>query len=437
MVCLPHPLRAAAGLAVATLGARADDWPQWRGPQRDGVWRESGIIEQFPSPELKPVWTAAIGPGYSGPTVAGDRVYLTDRVTAPEQQERVRCFDRATGRPLWTHAYACTYRDIDYQLGPRAAVTVADGRAFAFGTMGHAHALDAATGKVLWARHLAADYDAKINTWAITGAPLVAGEVVIFQVGGAPDACLVALDVRTGLERWRALDGAASYSSPRLIRLGEREAVLAWTAFWLAAIDPATGQVWWKVPYKPVNMILNVADPVLDESGTRLFLSAFYDGARLYEVPRDASPPRELWARRGINERRTDALHSIIMTPLVRGGYAYGIDSYGEMRCLDLANGERVWEDTTLLANGRWATAHFVQHGERTWITTEKGEVVIARLTPAGFERISSAQFIVPQTALRQRTHPIAWSHPAYAQRSLFARNDSALVCISLAAPQR
>ena len=103
------------------------------------------------------------------------------------------------------------------------------------------------------------------------------------------------------------------------------------------------------------------------------------------------------------------------------------------MRCLNLTNGDRVWEDTTLLANGRWATAYFVQHGDRTWITTEKGEIVIAKLTPGGLERISSAPIITPETTLRNRTHPIAWSHPAYAHRSLFARNDSQLVCVSLA----
>jgi hypothetical protein len=141
-----------------------------------------------------------------------------------------------------------------------------------------------------------------------------------------------------------------------------------------------------------------------------------------------------LWQRTGVSERKTDALHSIIMTPIVREGHAYGIDSYGEMRCLNLETGDRVWEDTSLLANGRWATAHFVQHGDRTWITTEKGEIVIARLTPRGFERLSSARFITAETKLRGREHPIAWSHPAYAHRNLFARNDSQLVCISLAA---
>ena len=413
--------------------ARADDWPQWRGPQRDGVWRETGILTAFAQAELAPVWTAPVGPGYSGPTVAGDSVFVTDRVTAPAQQERVLCFERQTGRPRWSHAYPCVYRDVDYALGPRASVTVAEGRAFSFGTMGHAHAFEAATGRVLWARDLATELQANINTWGITSAPLVVRDLVIFQVGGQPDACLVALDVVTGRERWRALDGRASYSPPRLVRLGDRELVLAWTAHWLAGLEPETGKVLWKHAYKPKNMILNVPDPVLDEANRRIFLTAFYDGAHLFGVKTDDAAPELLWQRTGVSERKTDALHSIFMTPFIRDGHVYGIDSYGEMRCLNLANGDRVWEDTSLLANGRWATAHFVQQGERTWITTEKGEIVIARLTPRGFERLSSAKFITPETKLRGREHPIAWAHPAYAHRSLFARNDSQLVCISLA----
>ncbi len=438
MIRRASPLAFISALLLASTGsspALADDWPQWRGPARDGVWRETGILESFARPELKPMWTASIGPGYTGPTVAGEQVFLMDRVTAPQEQERVRCFDASTGQPLWSHAYSCVYRDVDYALGPRAAVTVAAGRAFSLGTMGHAHALDVVDGRVLWARDLATEYRAEINVWGVTAAPLVVGDVVIFQIGGQPDACVVALDVKTGRERWRALDGKASYSAPRLIRQGERDVVLAWTAHWLAGLNPATGEVYWKVPYKPKKMILNVPDPVLDETGANVLLTAFYDGSHLYALDPKFGPPELRWQRTGVSERKTDGLHSVIMTPVVRGGYAYGIDSYGEMRCLDLATGDRVWEDTSLLANGRWATAHFVQHGERTWITTEKGEIVIARLSPRGFERLSSAQFIAPDTRLRGRDHPIAWSHPAYAHRSLFARNDSQLIRISLAAP--
>lgn len=427
---------------VCTLGlslgimreAVADDWPQWRGPGRDGVWHETGVVEAFASPQLRPLWTAPVGAGYCGPTVAGDQVFVMDRTTSPEEQERVLCFDRKNGKALWTHAYACAYRDIDYALGPRASVTVADGRAFAFGTMGHATCLEVSEGKVLWARDLATELRAIINVWGVTAAPLVVGDLVIFQIGGQPDACLVALDVKTGQERWRALDGRASYSAPRLIQSGGRSAVLAWTGNWLACLDPVSGKVHWKEAFKPNKMVINVPDPVLDEIGGKVFLTSFYDGSFLFGLKPDFGKPDFIWQRKGMSERKTDALHSMIMTPLIREGHAYGIDSYGEMRCLNLATGDRVWEDTSLLANGRWATAYFVQNGDRTWITTEKGEIVIAKLTPQGFQRLSSAQFLTPNTTLRGRNHPIAWSHPAYAQKCLFARSDGELVCVSLAA---
>ncbi|HYF34566.1 MAG TPA: PQQ-binding-like beta-propeller repeat protein, partial [Prosthecobacter sp.] len=331
--------------------------------------------------------------------------------------------------------YACIYRDLDYALGPRAAVTVADGRAFAFGAMGHAHCLDVTDGKVLWSRDLASELRADIPIWGVTSAPVVAGDVAIFQIGGQPDACLVGVDVKTGKERWRALDGRASYSAPRLIEQDGRTALLAWTGNWLACLDPATGKVHWQEPFKPNKMVINVPDPILDEQGSKVFLTSFYDGSFLFGLKKDFAAPDLLWQRKGKSERDTDALHSIIMTPFIRDGHVYGIDSYGEMRCLNLATGDRVWSDTSLLTNGRWATAYFVQNGDRTWMTTEKGEIVIAKLTPQGFTRLSSAQFIAPGTTLRGRSHPIAWSHPAYAHKCLFARNDSELICIDLAKP--
>ena len=131
---LARTIKATSGLIpllfYLALSARAaaDDWPQWRGPNRDGQWHERGLVERFPASELQPRWKVEIGPGYSGPTVVNHRVYLTDRQTEPEQTERVLCFDAADGRLLWQHPYPCEYRGIGYEAGPRAAVTVDDGR---------------------------------------------------------------------------------------------------------------------------------------------------------------------------------------------------------------------------------------------------------------------------------------------------------------------
>jgi outer membrane protein assembly factor BamB len=197
-----------------TVVTHAEDWPQWRGPRRDGTWNETGIVDQFRSEQLPRKWTARIGPGYSGPTVAGGRVYVTDRLVEPEQVESVLCFDAETGKSLWSFTYEASY-SIGYSAGPRAAVSVDEGRAFALGAMGHLYCLDAATGKLLWKHDLNAEYKIRMPIWGITSSPLVDGDLLIVQVGGRDGACIVAFDKKTGAERWRALDDDAAYAAAR------------------------------------------------------------------------------------------------------------------------------------------------------------------------------------------------------------------------------
>ena len=148
--CLVLLFGLAIGSATCGRQLRGDDWPQWRGPTRDGVWKETGLVEKFSAPRLPLRWRAPIGSGYSGPTVAEGRVYVTDLQTDPSSVERVHCFDWQTGRNLWNFTYDCTYKNVGYMAGPRASVSIDDGRAYALGTMGHLHCLDAATGKLLW-----------------------------------------------------------------------------------------------------------------------------------------------------------------------------------------------------------------------------------------------------------------------------------------------
>ena len=170
-----------------------DEWPQWRGPNRDGVWRETGIVDKLPAGRIPLRWRAPIASGYTGPTVAGGRVFVMDRQVKPREVERVLCFDWQTGKPLWTDTYDCTY-EVSYPAGPRASVSIDEGRAYALGTMGHLHCYNAADGKILWAHDLKEEYKARVPTWGIAAAPLVDGELVILQIGGSNGACLVALD---------------------------------------------------------------------------------------------------------------------------------------------------------------------------------------------------------------------------------------------------
>jgi outer membrane protein assembly factor BamB len=422
------------GLAACGRQVMGDDWPQWRGPTRDGVWKETGLVEKFSAPQVPVRWRAAVGGGYCGPTVAEGRVYVSDRQTAPTAAERVQCFDWKTGRNLWSFSYDCAYKGVDYTAGPRACVSIDDGRAYALGTMGHLHCLDAATGKLLWKKEPGVDYEARVPVWGIASAPLVDGELVIVQLG-AKGACLMAWDKKTGAERWRALDDRTSYSAPIIIQQAGKRVLVCWTGENVVGLNPASGAVYWKYPYPPVQMIINVPSPVV--SADRLFLAGFFDGSLMLKLGQVEPRVEKLWGRRGASEQKTDALHCMIGTPYLEGDYVYGVDSYGELRCLDARTGDRKWEDLTAVPKARWATIHMVRNAGRVWMFNERGELLIATLSPQGFHEISRAKLIEPTTGQLPQRGGVCWSHPAFAYKHVFARNDRELVCASLAAEER
>lgn len=438
-----HFLRACLCLSGLTLSVPGPslvgaDWPEFRGIERRGTWEGANLIENFeglPDP-LPRVWTAPVGAGYSGPTVAGGGVFLMDRGLpgGGEEVERVVCVDRETGKEKWVHSYPCIYRGIDYGYGPRTSVTVRDGAAYALGMMGHLHALDAESGKVIWQRNLAADYRIDMPIWGLTSSPLVESGILVVQVSApAEGACFVGFDAKTGEEKWRALPDKGSYVSPVVIGQAGRRVLVAWSGQRLAGLDPATGKTLWELATPPNKMPINVPGPALDETGTRMFLGVFYDGSRLVELGQDAVTARELWHRQGINERNTDALHCMISPPYIRDGHVYGIDSYGQLRCLDLATGDRIWENLAAIPQGRWGTGFMVPEGERTWIVTERGEIVIARLTPEGYHEVDRARLIEPTTPLKQRPEgTVLWSYPAFAGTRVYVRSDRELICVEL-----
>ncbi len=416
-------------LSVAT--ARADDWPQWRGPTRDGIWRETGLVEKFDKPQLPIKWRAEIASGYSGPTVADGRVYITDRIATPVQIERVHCFDEKTGKNLWTFQYDCPYT-IGYEAGPRASVSVDGDRAYALGAMGNLLCFDVTKGRALWRKALAVEYDIQMPIWGIASSPLVYDDLVIVQIGGRPGACLVAFDKMTGKERWRAMDDDASYAAPILVDQAGRRELLCLTGQHLAGLDPKTGEVFWTLPFPPHKMVISISTPIIEND--RVFVTSFYDGSMMAELDKGKLAAHELWRRMGQDEKKTDALHSIISTPLWIGNYVYGVDSYGELRCLDGATGDRVWTSTDATPPARWSTIHMVRNGDREWLFNERGELIIAQLSPEGYKEISRTKLIDPTTDQLRQRGGVCWAHPAYANRSVFARNDKELVCASLAA---
>lgn len=412
-----------------SIAALADDWPDWRGPHRDGVWRETGIIEKFSHAQIAIKWRTAVGHGYSGPSVANGLVYLTDRM-AEKETERILCFDEKDGKQLWVHEYNAPYRGIGYPAGPRASVIIDENRAYALGAMGHFFCLDAQSGAVLWKNDLNATHNIKMPIWGIAAAPLIDKESIYVHIGGADGACVVALNKRTGQEKWRALNDEASYVAPIMIDQAGRRVLVVWTADNINGLDPATGSILWQQPFEQ-NMGMAISTPVLYQD--YLFVSSFFDGSVLLQLDQQEPTARLVWQRRGENERNTDALHCCINTPVILNEYIYGVDSYGELRCLELLTGDRVWEDTTAVTLNRWANIHFIQNNDKTWMFNEHGELIISSLSPQGFFEISRAKLIKPTTEqMNRRGVGVTWAHPAFANKHVFIRNDNELVCADL-----
>ena len=411
----------------------ADDWPQWRGPQRDGQWRETGIVTRFQSDQLPLRWRVPVGSGYSGPTVAKGRVYVTDRLLNP-QRERVLCFDMETGKELWKLTYDCPYKGIGYQAGPRASVSIENGRAYALGAMGDFHCLDAVRGTVIWKKDLNAEFSIDMPIWGIAASPLIYEDRILLHIGGEK-ACVVALQKSSGETLWTALpDDRASYSAPIMVKQAGVDVALFWTGDSVAGLNPVDGQVYWRFPFAPTNMPIGIATPVVSQND--VFVTSFYDGSLMLRLQQDRPTATRVWQKKGRDERNTEALHSIISTPVFLGQHIYGVCSYGELRCLNAKTGERLWEDLTATPKARWSTIHFVRHGKQTWMFNERGELIIGELAPSGFREISRTRLLDPTLEQLRQRKGVCWSHPAFANRHVFARNDKEMVCASLAAAE-
>lgn len=413
--------------------AMADEWPQWRGPKRDGVWRETGIIERFPSKQIALKWSAPISSGYSGPTVAAGRVYVTDRVTKPAEAERVHCFDWQTGRSIWSHAYDCKYAGFGYTAGPRASVLIDDGLAYSLGATGHLVCLDAARGTVVWHHDLKTEYKIRMPNWGIAAAPVIEGDLVIVHIGGDDGACLCAFDKRSGQPRWKALADVASYVAPIVIDQAGRRVVVCQTGDRIVGLEATSGELLWGYPFPWQSWPIGIATPVVHQD--LLLVSDAHQGTILLRLAHQKPGVEKVWHRKSKEVPGGKALHCLNSTPLIQGQHVYGADGRGILRCLRLDTGEHLWEDKTAVPEDKFATIHLVRNGDRTWMFNERGELIISHLTPDGFREISRAKLIEPTRDQNPgRRGGVTWSHPAFAYRHVFARNDKELVCADLAA---
>ena len=436
-------------LAVAAAPVVADDWAQWRGPDRLAVWQEDGIIETFPEDGLKVKWRTPLRSGFAGPAVAGGRVFVLDWLEDPQSRtldgtERLVALDEETGEVLWTHEWTTTYRMLmaSYAVGPRATPTVDGDRVYAVGATGRLFCFDAASGDVLWSKDYIAEYDTSVPTWGIASAPLVDGDKLIAVVGGEPDALVVAFDKRTGEELWRAVEvvGEMGYGQPVIYEAGGARQLIVWHAAALVSLDPETGEVYWEETWE-VGAGMSVATPV--RSGDYLLVSQFYNGSLMMRLNADRPAATRLWNGSSRSEMPdlTDGLHSLITTPLIIDDHVYGVGSYGELRGLDARTGERVWMSAEMTTQERWGTAFLVRHRDRYFVNNDAGDLIIAQFTPQGYVELDRTKLIDADGSAgigagpnRRWDRAINWTHPAYANRHIVQRNNSGILRASLAA---
>lgn len=426
----------------------AADWPQWMGPNRDGVWPETGILAAFPKDGPRKLWSTQIRGGYSGPAVSGGRVYVTDydRATgdpAPGPmkknkltgKERVLCFDATTGDPVWTHSYPCAY-DLSYPAGPRCTPTVDAGRVYALGAMGRLSCLDARTGSEVWKKDFVTDYKMReAPMWGFAGHPLVYRDCLICLVG-APKALVVAFDKSTGVEKWRFGDAPEpGYSSPTLVTAAGIPQVVVWYPNELVGLNPESGAKYWGVPLKPSYGMAIMAPRA---EGDILYAGGIVGTAVALKLGRDSAgtpTATELW-----HGKRDLGIYPVNMTPFIHGGVVYGVDQPGVFRACKLATGKRLWASTlpvtgqnsdpteSKVASG---TAFVVRNGDRYFLFAETGHLIIANLSENGYAEVCRTKLLEPTGTAMNRN--VVWSHPAFADRKVFARNDAELVCYDLA----
>ena len=424
---IARPWLAAVAVFFLPLQMHAGDWPQWRGPNRDAVWNETGILETFPADGLKTCWRAPVGFGWSSPTIAGGRVYVTDaQQMKPKATERVHCFDEATGKTLWCHSYDVAYPDWAFPAGqeghPTSTPIVQDGKVYTLGQKGHLHCLDAAKGTVLWTRNLETEY--KVQEFAFSCSPLIDGDLLILCIGSFPpthQSLVVALDRKTGKEAWKSPTEGVTNSSPIVITAGRKRQLIAWTQGGVVSLDPATGKSFWTERMK-TSADGAVATPVFHKD--QLLISGL-----MMKLDSEKPVARVVWPDSRAVPRR---VLSNTSTPLIQGDCVFSAKSPGLLVCLDVATGKQRWETDKVTAAKGGASIHLTPQGGSVLLYTDEGNLIRAKLDATGYQEISRVRLVEPIFPFAGKK--LAWSPPAYANKHVFVRSDKEVVCLSLAA---
>lgn len=389
-----------AALLAAT--APAADWPQWRGPNRNGISSES-ISASWPADGPKVLWRASVGTGFSSISISQGRTYTMGNTN---NEDTVWCFDAATGKPLWKHTYAAQLSPQWYEGGPGSTPTVDGNRVFTISKWGNVFCLDAAKGTVVWQRDLRQD-GVKPNRWGFAGSPLVWGELVILNAGTAG----IALDRNTGRIAWSNGTDPGGYASPTRFAFGARECVLIFAAKHLVALDPQSGHELWRQSWETA-WDTNITDPL--GHGRSIFISSFSRGCGLFSVA-DGKP---------VMIYTNSILRNHLSAGILVGEYLYAFNGEAkqetDFRCLHLPTGELKW------ARKDPAFGSLIMAGDKLVVLSEKGELLLGQASPEEFKPLARAKVL----------GGVCWTPPALANGRLYIRNARGqLRCLELPRP--
>jgi len=381
--------------------AQAVDWPNWRGPNHNGVSNETGWVAVWPKNGPKLLWKKSLGTGFCSMAVSNGRLYTMGNI---KDNDILYCFEADTGKEIWKKSYPCPLFKKNHEGGPAATPTVDGDEVYTFSKNGDVFCPKAATGNVVWHRNLTKEneFGVKHPTWYFASSPFVIDNMVILNAGTNG----IALNKADGSVIWQNGKGAAGYSTAVPFSMDGKKCVALFSAKEMVALVAKTGKVLWKIPWK-TSYDVNAADAII--TGDKMFLSSGYNkGCALFKI--GSSDFTELWR----NKKMRNHFNSCVLWK----GYIYGVDDGSSISCLDFKTGEVKWaqkgfgKGSLMLADGRLI------------ILSDRGKLAIAEASPAGFKELSSAQILTGK----------CWTVPVLANGRIYARNNPGgqLVCLDV-----
>lgn len=405
-------LLAATTMLAAASSLQAADWPQFLGPHRNGISAETGLLDAWTAGSVAEVWRAEGGVGMSGLAIRDGKLVTLIQNAG---RQRIVAHNAATGERLWENPIAPAYRN-SMGDGPRATPTIAGDRVFVFTGEGVLAAVQLADGKTVWKNDVFRAAAGKPAEYGTACSPLVFGELVVVTVG-SPAETIIAYDSKTGKKVWGAGDDPSGYSSPALLDVAGQRQLVAMTGESVLGLQPNTGAALWRYPYVTAYRC-NTATPLAVDG--KVFISAGENhGSVLLKLQAagEAFEIREAWQSLGPGS----VMRNEWQTSILLDGHLYGFDNVGSagqishLTCIEAATGKRVWQEA------RFGKGNMISADGKLFMSTMKGEVVIARASPAGYQELGR-KLVIETT--RQA--------PALANGLLYLRDDKEIVCLDV-----